>query len=57
MFLVVVLEPLHQQNLDAFSVRIVSSILQKILDAEQNKRVIITLLLFRNDCAEYVCVT
>jgi len=36
-FLFVVLEPLHQQNLDAFSVRTVSSILHKMLDTEQNK--------------------
>lgn len=56
-FLVVVLEPLHQQNLDAFSVRIVSSILHITLDTEQNKCVFITLLLFRNYCAKYMYVT
>ena len=40
MLLVVVLEPLHQQNLAAFSVRIVSSTLHKILGTEQNKCVV-----------------
>jgi hypothetical protein len=56
-FLVVVLEPLHQQNLDAFSVRIVSSILHKILGTEQNKCVFIKLLLLRNYCDKYIYVT